>query len=138
MENKLNELKSLENKVGSVMFRMALNLLFINGSDKISKITDEEINKYKGNDFMTDEFVQDITRTSRELSKYNLFKDLIPYIKENIDVFGCTDHKEKANRYLTIAYNAICLGKLDELFNRQTLIDELGCTEEEYDEIMEE
>lgn len=47
------------------------------------------------------------------------------------------NYEEKANRMLTIAYNAICLGQLDEKFNKEELLNELGCTEEEYDEIME-
>ena len=35
-----------------------------------------------------------------------------------------------------IAYNAICLGQLDERYDKEDLICELGCDEEEYDEIM--
>ena len=34
---------------------------------------------------------------------------------------------------LTIAYNAICLGQLDEIYDRDDLMCELGCTEEEYE-----
>lgn len=48
------------------------------------------------------------------------------------------EYKEKTNRYLTIAYNAITLGQLDELYSKEELMNELGCTEEEYNEIMEE
>ena len=48
------------------------------------------------------------------------------------------DYKEKANRYLTIAYNAITFAQLDELYDKDRLLEELGCTEEEYNEIMEE
>lgn len=45
--------------------------------------------------------------------------------------------KKERERFLTIAYNAICFGQLDELYDKERLLKELGCTEEEYDEIME-
>ena len=44
--------------------------------------------------------------------------------------------KEERNRFLTIAYNAICLGQLDEQMSVERLLEELGCTEEEWNEIM--
>ena len=47
------------------------------------------------------------------------------------------DLKDKNNLYLNIAYNAICLGQLDELYSESRLADELGCTVEELKEIME-
>lgn len=43
----------------------------------------------------------------------------------------------KLERMLTIAYNAIVLGGLEERYNKEELLEELGCSEEEYDEIME-
>ena len=45
--------------------------------------------------------------------------------------------KEERNRFLAIAYNAIVLGQLDEIYDKEKLLDELGCTEEEFKEIME-
>lgn len=42
--------------------------------------------------------------------------------------------KQKA---MLIAYNAICLGQLDEFYDTEALCDELGCTIEELKEIME-
>lgn len=45
--------------------------------------------------------------------------------------------ENKKNRFLTIAYNAICLGQIHEQFaSEEDLLYELGCTKEEYDEIM--
>ena len=44
--------------------------------------------------------------------------------------------KEERNRFLIIAYNAICFGQLDERFSKDELLEELGCSEEEYEEIM--
>ena len=38
--------------------------------------------------------------------------------------------KEERNRFLTIAYNAICFGQLDERFSKDELLEELGCSEE--------
>ena len=45
--------------------------------------------------------------------------------------------EKERNRFLTIAYNAICLGQLDERFSKDELLRELGCNEEEFAEIME-
>ena len=45
--------------------------------------------------------------------------------------------KDERNKFLTIAYNAICLGQLDEVFEKDSLLKELGCTLKEYEEIME-
>lgn len=64
---------------------------------------------------------------------YDLWCELSGHKKEEE-----IDYKEKSKRYLTIAYNAICLGQLDEVYDKERLLEELGCTEEEYDEIMEE
>lgn len=44
----------------------------------------------------------------------------------------------KLERMLNIAYNAIVLGRLDEKYSKEELLEELGCSEEEYDEIMGE
>jgi hypothetical protein len=44
--------------------------------------------------------------------------------------------KTERNRFLTIANNAICFGQLDEIYDEDRLLKELGCTKEEYDEIM--
>ena len=45
--------------------------------------------------------------------------------------------KKERERFLVIAYNAICFGQLDEMYDEDELLEELGCTQEEYDEIME-
>lgn len=42
-----------------------------------------------------------------------------------------------SERMRTIAYNAIVLGKLEEQLTHETLLEELGCTEEEFSNIME-
>lgn len=57
---------------------------------------------------------------------------LTEYHEETVEKF-----QEERNRFLTIAYNAIVLGQLDEIFDEDRLLKELGCTKEEYDEIME-
>ena len=44
---------------------------------------------------------------------------------------------EERRRFLVIAYNAIVLGQLDEIYDEEQLLDELGCSEEEFKEIME-
>lgn len=46
--------------------------------------------------------------------------------------------ENKLERFATIAYNAIELGQLDEQYaSKEDLCCELGCTVEEFDEIME-
>ena len=55
-------------------------------------------------------------------------------------VLECFDYKDEIekekNRFRTIAYNAIVFGELDEQFEEDTLLYELGCSQEEYDAIM--
>lgn len=41
-------------------------------------------------------------------------------------------------RAITIAYNAICEGQIEERMNHKSVLIELGITEEEYQEIMSE
>lgn len=43
---------------------------------------------------------------------------------------------EERNKFKTIAYNAIVLDGLDQRYDEEILLKELGCTKEEYDEIM--
>lgn len=132
-----NKVGKIENKYGSILFRTGLGYMMDKGMDFCSNLVDEDIEKVKGNAMMTAEFVQDMIRCAKELSQLSLWEDIIPYIKEYIHVDGCEDYKEKSRRMLTIAYNAICLGQLDEIYDKDDLMCELGCEEEEYDEIME-
>ena len=131
----MEELKKYVESINSIVLRMALSQLMVIGVENASKISDEDIENCKENDMMTKEFVQDLFRVTRELAKYEIW-DILAYVKEYVGIGGCTDWEGKANRCLTIAYNAICLGQLDERYNKEDLICELGCDEEEYDEIM--
>ena len=58
-------------------------------------------------------------------------------ILANVNLMIPVRPQEERNRFLTIAYNAIRLSQLDEIYDKKRLLKELGCTEEEYDEIME-
>lgn len=131
----MEELKKYVESINGIIFRMALSQLMTMGVENASKISDEDIENCKENDMMTKEFVQDLFRVTRELAKYEIW-DILAYVKEYVGINGCTDCEGKANRYLTIAYNAICLGQLDERYDEEDLIYELGCDEEEYGEIM--
>jgi hypothetical protein len=62
--------------------------------------------------------------------------DLFAYIKKEVGIYGVDDYESKAQRMKTIAYNAIVLGELEFAYDLKNLICELGCTEEELDEIM--
>lgn len=42
-----------------------------------------------------------------------------------------------SERLLAIAYNAIVFGQFDEMYDKEKIFKELGCTEEEYNFIME-
>lgn len=44
--------------------------------------------------------------------------------------------RAERDRFLTIAHNAIYLGELDVRYNEDRLLRELGCSQEEYDEIV--
>ena len=58
-------------------------------------------------------------------------QDLIEMYQEEIERL-----KEERRRFLCIAYNAIVLDGLDQRYDEEILLKELGCTKEEYDEIM--
>jgi hypothetical protein len=45
--------------------------------------------------------------------------------------------KEERDRFITIAYNAIVFGKLQEHYDDERLMEELGCSEEEYEKLWE-
>ena len=128
-----NKILKLERKYGQVMVRLGLSNMFDKGMEFCSYIEDKEIEELEGNAMMTKEFVQDLVRISRELSAYSLWNDIIPYIKEHIDMYGIPDYKKKMERY-----QAIALGQLDEQYDKDDLLWELGCSEEEFDEIMED
>jgi hypothetical protein len=79
-----------------------------------------------------------------KINKNKLYaQDIITILKEDLDRLAeyheerIEELKAERNRFLTIAYNAIVLGQLDEIFDEDRLLKELGCTKEEYDEIME-
>ena len=133
-----NKILKLESKYGSLLVRMALSNMFDKGMEFCRYIEDKEIEELEGNAMMTKAFVQDIVRISRELSTYSLWEDIIPYIKDYVEIGGAVNYKDKTNRYKTIAYNAITLGQLDEQYRtKDDLCCDLGCDEEEFDEIME-
>ena len=132
------KLKELEKNHGEVMIRMALSYMFDKGMEFCSKITDDDVAKLEANAIMSKEFVQELVEVATEISGYSLWNDILPYIKEEIVISGFEDYKKKSERFATIAYNAIGLGQLDEQYaSKEDLCCELGCDEEEFDEIME-
>lgn len=69
---------------------------------------------------------------------FTAIKDALEYIV--LDCFGVEEelkekYEAKTNRFATIAHNAIILGKLDINYEYDTLLEELGCSEEEYEKI---
>ena len=132
------KLKELEKNHGEVMIRMALSYMFDKGMEFCNNITDENIAALEANAIMSKEFVQEFVKAAREISSYSLWNDILPYIKEEIVISGFEDYKKKSERFTTIAYNAITLGQLDEQYaSKEDLCCDLGCDEEEFDEIME-
>lgn len=57
-------------------------------------------------------------------------------IKRLREIIGCQTHD--INRYVTIAYNAITFGQLDERYEKEHLMNELGMSESEWNIIMED
>ena len=131
------KLKEMERNYGEPVIRMALSYMFDKGMEFCREITDEEIESVEGNVIMTKAFTEQLIRVAREISKMSLWNDILPYIKEEVGVYGVPNYKEKMERYQTIAYNAIELGQFDEMYDEEDLFCELGCTAEEFDEIME-
>jgi hypothetical protein len=69
---------------------------------------------------------------------FTAIRDALEYIV--LDCFGIEEelkekYEAKANRFATIAHNAIILGELDINYEYDTLLEELGCSEEEYEKI---
>ncbi len=60
------ELDKLRNR-NPVLFTMAIVQTLISGTDSIKQITDEEIEKAQGNALMTDSFVKDLWKTSKDI-----------------------------------------------------------------------
>lgn len=100
-------------------------------SEEVRLWTDESGHGKNGSPYEIEDLLEDMKWCKQAI--YDLWCELSGNKKEEE-----IDYKEKARRYLTIAYNAICLGQLDEVYDKERLLEELGCTEEEYDEIMEE
>ena len=127
---------AIEEKYGNVIFGMGLYYLVEKGQTFCKTITEDEINSVEGNALMSKEFTQDIIRCGIELANCDVW-DIFAYIKACVGIDGCTDYEKKSERFAAIAYNAIALGQLDEQYDKEDLCCELGCTEEEFDEIME-
>lgn len=85
----------------------------------------EEIKNWQISD-MINECYENVENETAEL--YKAVKEVNDLVKKI---------RDERNHFLLIAYNAICLGQLDEIFDENRLIKELGCTKEEYKEIME-
>ena len=127
---------AIEEKYGTIIFRMGIGYLIEKGQAFCKEITEENIDGVEGNALMSKEFAQEIIRCGVELANCEIW-DVLGYIKEFVGIDGCVDYQKKMERFAAIAYNAIDLGQLDEQYDKDDLLDELGCTEEEFDEIME-
>lgn len=99
-------------------------------SKEVKCWTDESGHGIKGAPYEIEDLVKDIKWCKEEL--YSLWFALSENKKETETI----DYKRLAGRYLNIAYNAIIFAKLDQLYSKDKLLKELGCTEEEYDNIM--
>lgn len=112
---------------------MSMSNLISKGIEFMQNITDEDIEQLEGNGFMTKDFVQELTKRTREMSFWS-FDEIIVFIQNNLSVWG----NMNVTKAKDIAYNAITLGQLDEIYDeKENLCEELGCTEKEFDEIME-
>lgn len=100
-------------------------------SEEVGLWTDESGHGINGAPYDIEDLVEDMKWCKQVI--YDLWCELSGNKKEKE-----VDYKFKYERMLTIAYNAITFSQLHEMYDKDTLINELGCTEEEYDEIMEE
>lgn len=118
-------IEEFKNKISELEFNFALQYLFLKGEEYCKAITDEQIERVTSNSFMTKEYMQNIIKNARTLSYYNLFEDILPNF-----------NKDKVDKYLSISYNAITLGQLNEQYDPEDLAYELGCDIEDLITIM--
>lgn len=103
-----------------------------------------EYRYYKNFSLVIDEHsFDDIYVDKVEITPLYLEKD--EYLKEHLSVKEYMQvhqeaidlaKREKTDRMMNIAYNAIVFGQLDERFSEAELLKELGCSKEEYNKIM--
>lgn len=129
----MEKLLELRREYKDLLMLLAITYLIDKGKDFCASIDDEDLEVIEDNAMMTKEFQETFIKIAREIAKECDINDLFSYIAEYV----ADDNAKKANRMLNIAYNAICLGQLDERFDTEDLCEELGCTEEEFNEIME-
>lgn len=63
------DLKAIANKTNTTMFVMAMAHLLDIGIREAVEITDEQIEQLEGNGMMTQDFVQGLVRTTRDIAK---------------------------------------------------------------------
>lgn len=71
------------------------------------------------------------------LLDYNTIVGLIAMAEKAILEKKLKKAEEERSAFLLVAYNAICLGQLDEAYSEDDLWEELGCSKEIYEKIME-
>ena len=94
MNNELNKL--YEEK--SPYFMMALAHLMDHGFNKVMAMTDEQIAAQKGNELMTDSFVQELNRLTRDIARASNGSpmQLISFCTEK--ELGCNFEKSQARQ----------------------------------------
>ena len=71
-----------------------------------------------------------------ELLDYNTIAALVMMYEKESSEQKAKKAETERERFLSIAYNAICVGQLDERYSEKRLLEELGCSKEEFEKIM--
>lgn len=84
-KNKMKEIKNLvENEFDSRMEMGLFSYILDKGIEYLSKVTDEEIREFKGDGFMTEDFVQALVRTAVKICKEYTTMEIMAYIKKSL------------------------------------------------------
>ena len=71
------DLKKIYDERSKCLFSMAISYIVDKGYDTIEQIeiTEEQIKEIKGNDFMTDDFILDLVKVSKEIVQLHKIMD---------------------------------------------------------------
>lgn len=132
-------LKEIYDERPKDIFSMAMAHIVDKWFNNIKGISDEEINKYEGNLYMTAEFVQELVKLAREIVRTADNPTEIIQFCQAVDLFDRNFYCDKTDydKLETITYNAVsiireqCSPEYDEYYSWNELCVELGCEPED-------
>ena len=83
----MNRVKELTERTNTVVVNLAIAYLFDKGLTMTASITDKQIESIPGNQMMTEEFIHDFVRLARDIAKCDLWNDIMPFIKHDLQFY---------------------------------------------------